>query len=299
MRDLLGGAWAPILTPFDRELHLDLGALRAHVAWLRARGIEGLVACGSNGEFASLSTTEKRRLLETLAEVRGELALVAGIAGTSFGEALELGEVARELGCDALLVLPPLYPRKLEPEGLRGFFGRTLDHAGLPALLYHLPQGSGVSLEALLEAAADHPLAIGIKDSSGDPAALPRIRERFARARVFLGGDGRILEGLRADAVGSITAAANCVPELVRAIYDAFRAGDLARAEREQERLARVRGAMEAHVLPAAAKVLLRARGLEVGGVRLPLLDLAPTAAAALAAAVDAELPRASGSPPR
>ncbi|MBL8899714.1 MAG: dihydrodipicolinate synthase family protein [Planctomycetes bacterium] len=292
MRDQLGGAWAPILTPFDRELHLDLRALRAHVAWLRARGIEGLVALGSNGEFASLSTTEKRRLLETLAAVRGELGLIAGIAGTSFGEALELGAAARELGCDALLVLPPLYPRKLEPVGLRRFFERTLDHAGLPALLYHLPQGSGVALDALLDAAADHPLAIGIKDSSGDPAALPRIRERFARARVFLGGDGRILEGLRAGAVGSITAAANCVPELVRAIYDAFRAGEPARAEREQEKLSRVRSAMEAHVLPAAAKAMLRARGLDVGGVRPPLLDLDERAGTELAQRAAVELER-------
>ena len=114
---------------------------------------------------------------------------------------------------------------------------------------------------------------------------------RFSSAKLWLGGDSRVREGLLAGAVGSITAGTNAVPELVGAVHAAHRRGDAAGAEAAQMRLSAVRGRFDPHALPAAAKALLRARGLDAGPVRPPLCDLDVDAAEQLIDAVRSDAP--------
>ncbi len=270
-----GGCFAPLPTFFDENLALDLPALGAHVRWLKQAGMEGLLVLGSTAEVSALTTREKEACLETVIGIVGGHELVACLAGTCFDELLDLGRLAGDLGYERVLIAPPYHPRSATREG-RGAFVRDLATAvGLPFLIYHFPAQFGGDLDELVTAVADHPLWCGIKESSGqiDPVEFRR-RTAGRELEFYPGGDARILACLEAGAVGSITAAANVAPELVAALYQAWRAGRVSEARAFQERLTAVRSLYSAGDPQAVAKYLLGVRGLAAGTVRSPLVEL-------------------------
>ena len=66
-RNRIGGALAPVLTPFDQDREPDFPAFLAHCRWLLDNGA-GLAIFGTNSEAASLSTDERIALIEGLIE---------------------------------------------------------------------------------------------------------------------------------------------------------------------------------------------------------------------------------------
>ena len=127
-----------------------------------------------------------------------------------------------------------------------------------------------------------HPNLAGVKDSSGDPGELQRLSRRFAD-RSYLVGNDRLLGACRAaGGSGSITAAANVAPELVRAAWN-----DRAR----QPELDRIRGILERFGLVPTAKALLRRAGLGPFRVRPPLMDLPADDEERLVKALEADSP--------
>ena len=62
------GILVPIVTPFDRDGHLDLAALRQLVERFIEQGVAGVVACGTTGEYYALSEDERRQVLECVAK---------------------------------------------------------------------------------------------------------------------------------------------------------------------------------------------------------------------------------------
>jgi len=261
--DSIRGTFAPVPTPFDEQGAIDLAALGRHLGWLQERGLEGALVLGSNGEFPSLTLRERRSVAEAAA--RSGLRLILNVGSCSLPEVLELVHIGGELGYGALLCPPPFY-LKAPPTGVASFLLEVLDAARLPVLLYNIPQRTGISLDdRLLDLLDGHPNLAGVKDSSGDPAELQRLSRRFA-TRSYLVGSDRLLGACRAaGGSGSITAAANVVPELVRAVWD---------DPGLQPELDQIRGLLEQFGLVPGAKALLRRAGLGPFRVRLPLTDL-------------------------
>jgi 4-hydroxy-tetrahydrodipicolinate synthase len=56
--------WCPLVTPFDTDEAVDHDTLAGLVAHVRGGDIEGLVPCGTTGEFASLTADEYRAILD-------------------------------------------------------------------------------------------------------------------------------------------------------------------------------------------------------------------------------------------
>ena len=54
-RKTLRGTFTALVTPFNADGSVDLGALDALVEWQLAQGVEGLVPCGTTGESATMS----------------------------------------------------------------------------------------------------------------------------------------------------------------------------------------------------------------------------------------------------
>src|SRR5579871_4341095 len=165
----LTGLSTAIVTPFDAQGDLRLEHMPALLEFQRSAGVDGVVVCGTNGEGASLSVSERKRTLETVLEHRKELLVIAGTGAASVTDAVELTRHAGEAGADATLVLPPIFFKNPTAQGLADYFRRTLDAADLPALLYNIPQFSAVTItDELIALLADHPNLSGVKDSTGD-----------------------------------------------------------------------------------------------------------------------------------
>ena len=69
------------LTPFDESGEVDVAALAATAESLIDSGVTGVVATGTMGEAQSLSTHERRRVIETLVGAAdGRVTVTAGVS---------------------------------------------------------------------------------------------------------------------------------------------------------------------------------------------------------------------------
>ena len=72
----LQGAGTALVTPFTDSGEIDLQAFRALIRRQIHAGVRILVPCGTTGEAATLSRTEKESLVRTCVEEAGGRALV-------------------------------------------------------------------------------------------------------------------------------------------------------------------------------------------------------------------------------
>ncbi len=60
------GVWAASITPFNADLSIDTGALKAHVDWLLENGCNGVALMGTTGEGTSIGVNERLALIEEI-----------------------------------------------------------------------------------------------------------------------------------------------------------------------------------------------------------------------------------------
>ena len=273
------GAYAPIPTPLDDHGVFDPGALSRHLAALDEHGLDGALVLGTNGEFPSFDLGERLAVAEAASRARGSLAMMLGVGSCALPEVQRLLGAAADLGYDSALLPPPFYFRGAPLDGLIAFVRRALDAAGLPVLLYHIPQVTGVAVsDELIGAVADHPRFAGVKDSTGDRTEMARLHERVGGRAYMVGNDHLVAAAAAAGGSGSITASASVAPGLVAAVQ---------RNPDRQPELDAVRTLLDRYGLGPAVKAVLCSRGLGAYRTRPPLVGLDAAAAAELVRELD------------
>lgn len=279
--DGLSGVWCPVVTPFRENLSPDHGLFTAHCHWLFDQGV-GLAVLGTNSEANSLSVAEKTELLGAL-ELEGiEMSRVMpGTGSCALTDTVALTRAAVELGCGAVLMLPPFYYKAVSDDGLFAYFAEVIERVAdrrLRICLYHIPPIAQVGISpALIQRLIEtYPSAIaGIKDSSGDWSFTEALHARqWPDFSVFVGSDALLLKNMRAGGAGCISAAVNVNPAAIKALYENWRAGD---ADDAQHALTELRSLLERYPMIAAMKSVIAAFS-EVPGwrrVRPPLSELA------------------------
>lgn len=260
------GAFAPVPTPLDARLEFDAGAQRAHLQWLAGEGLDGALVLGTNGEFPSFSTAERREIAEAAGGAGARLQLMLGVGSCALPEVVDMLMVALDSGYGSALCPPPFYFRAAPVTGIADFFLRVLDETPLPVLLYHIPQVTGVAIsDELLARIGDHDNLAGVKDSSDDPQELERLSRHFAGRAYFVGSDRLVSACRDAGGAGSISAAASVAPALVSGVH---------RGQAEQPLLDELRRLLESSGLGPSVKAVLRRAGLGAYAARPPLIGL-------------------------
>ncbi len=213
---ITGGVYAALVTPFDREEDLDLGAFRAVLEYVVGCGVNGLVVAGTTGEGHALEADEKRDLWGAAVRgARGRCPVVAGTGATTVREALRLQEIAADCGCSAALALTPWF-EKPTGAGLMAYYSALAERARLPLLLYHNPSRTGVDwpAEGVAEVArALGERVVGVKDSAQSPERVKVIREGAPPGfLIFSGGAHQREEFAAAGADGCVSALACALP---------------------------------------------------------------------------------------
>ena len=221
----LSGVLAPVLTPFDAKLDVDVPRFVAHCRTLLSEGCTALAVFGTTSEANSLSVEERERLLIALLEagVPPEK-LLPGTGCTALPDTVRLTRAAVRAGCAGVLVLPPFYYKNVSDDGVFRSFAAVIDRVADPRLrvfLYHIPQVSQVPLtleviRRLREAYGE--VIAGLKDSGREFANTRSILEGVPGLSVFSGSEKFLLQNLRAGGAGCITATANVnAPMIVKA----------------------------------------------------------------------------------
>ena len=219
------GVMPAITTPFNKDLAVDHGLLSEHCRWLLDNGCSGIVALGSLGEGATLSFDEKLEILRTCVEAGQRRApVVAGISALSTSEATSLAKAATDLGCDALMVLPP-YVYQGNWREMKTHVAAVFRATPLSSMLYNNPIAYGTDFvpEYIQELANEHENFEAVKESSTDARRVSAIRALLEeRIEISIGVDDAILEGLGVGATGWVAGLANALP---RESVDLFQLG--------------------------------------------------------------------------
>jgi dihydrodipicolinate synthase/N-acetylneuraminate lyase len=262
----------------DANGEVDEPSVARLIAYFEAAGCKGVVLAGTNGEGPSLSAYEKRDLLRLAHTCKGNLELVLGIATPSLDEARWSCEQAAKNGAVAVLVMPPSYFRTATEGGIMEWFVALAGSSPVPVLAYNFPKMTGFTMsQAFVAELAQHPNIAGFKDSSGEAtnlgdfaaAALVRTNPNGPN-RLFVGDETLLLEALTKGWTGTISGAANCVPQWLSQIV-------ATRDETKFQIALPVIKAIRSQPQPAANKAVLHALGvISTPHPRLPLKSADP-----------------------
>ncbi|MGW1213238.1 4-hydroxy-tetrahydrodipicolinate synthase [Streptomyces sp. NPDC002499] len=268
-----GRALCAMITPFTEEGALDLDGAQRLAERLVSHGCDGLVLSGTTGESPTTTDAEKSALVTAVREAVGEgVPVVAGVGTFDTRHTVELARAAEQAGADGLLVVSPYYSRPPQ-DAVEEHFRTVADATGLPMLVYDIPARTGTRIEPdTMLRLAEHPRIVAVKDCSYDFLAAQKVLARTELA-YYAGCDEHNLALYAVGGAGYVSTVANVVPDRLRAVVDAFEAGDTPVAARLQQRATPLIEAMMAAGLPGSvtAKALLRELGLPAGPVRAPL----------------------------
>src|SRR5580700_1057618 len=264
-----------MVTPFDERGALDLAAATELARWLAAHGSDGLVLTGSTGEGSVLTDDEKVDLWRAVAEVV-TIPVVAGTGSNDTEHSIALTRRATDCGLDGVLVVTPYYNRPSQA-GISEHFRVVAEAAGdLPVMLYDIPVRSGRRIETatMLRLAREVPAIVGLKDAAGDPPSTAHLAAQApAGFEIYSGDDVMTLPLLAVGAIGLVSVASHWVGPRLRAVIDAFLAGDLDTAIAGNAELLDSFDFESSpdYPNPLPAKAAMRALGLKVGQCRLPM----------------------------
>jgi 4-hydroxy-tetrahydrodipicolinate synthase len=296
MSSPLRGVLTALATPFAPDGEIDTSALRRLVDRSIDGGVQGVVACGSTGEFAAMSSTERRLVVETVIDqAAGRVPVVAQTGALSTAEAVDLSRHAQAAGASVLMVVAPYY-EPLTLDETVDYLRTVADAVDVPIMLYNLPAATGVNLtpDTVGRLAREVQNIRYIKDTSADMAQAGQLVHNYGDViATFVGWDSLMLAALTEGAAGVMAGTANVMPTELVSVYRAICDGELERAQAEWAAIYPLMDAIMSAPFIPAIKAALNALGFPAGSPRRPLRDLDPTTAATIASLAGA-LPQLS-----
>jgi 4-hydroxy-tetrahydrodipicolinate synthase len=278
MPRVLRGILSAMCTPFTSDgRQVDEGALRDLVDGTIAAGVHGLIPCGSTGEFATLTTEERKRVAEVVVDqARGRVPVAPHVGSTSTAVAVELARHAEQVGADAVMAVNPFY-EPLSLDEVFGYFQDISDAVSIPIVVYNLPGATGMNLkpEFLARLAREITHVDYVKDSSGDLSQVSELLYRYGReVTVFNGWDTITFSGLALGSTGSVWGAVNVMPKHCADLFNLLQAGEAGEAQRLWERMWPVMQFLVTEGYVASVKAGAALIGFRVGPPRPPIRPL-------------------------
>ena len=269
---------------YDKDGEVSVEGIKQLVEFLIEKGVKGLYVGGSSGECIYLTVEERKKTLEAVMEAaKGRLTIIAHVACNNTRESCELARHAESLGVDAIATIPPIY-FKLPERAIAKYWNDISAAApNTDYIIYNIPQLAGVSLTlSLFDEMLKNPKVIGVKNSSMPIQDIQMFRRQAKMANkeviVFNGPDEQFVGGRLIGAEGGIGGTYAVMPELFVKLDEMIKAGDVENAGKLQDDIDEVIYTMcsgKGNMYAVAKAALKKRAGLELGGVREPLLNLA------------------------
>jgi len=232
------GCGTALITPFDEKGRIDFGALERLVDWQIEEGINFLVPCGTTGESATLSGSERKAVTAAVVKIaNGRVPVLAGAGGNHTAKAVFWARDAAAAGADGILSVSPMY-NKPTADGLFRHFSAIAEATELPLVLYNVPgrTGSDLDVETILRL-VQIPRVVGLKEASPNFAKIARLMASIPEGlRVLSGEDGTALALIALGGRGVISVASNEIPGPMTALIRAALSGDWDKARELQRR---------------------------------------------------------------
>ena len=216
------GIYTPVITPFHNDGSVDKEGFAMVLEFLIDAGTHGIVVAGTTGEYYAQTAEERTHLMQYAHQViNGRLPMMVGVGAIRTEDSIELAQIARQTGADALLVNSPPYVLPTETENAT--HALAIDKAAdLPIMLYNYPGRTGVGMgEDYLNQVSASANFCAIKESSGDINRLHLLANDYPNIQLSCGADDQALEFFVWGARSWVCAGGNFAPEAHIALYEA------------------------------------------------------------------------------
>ena len=233
MHPPITGIYNILATPFTAELAVDEASLRRLVEFQLEMGAYGLTILGVLGEAAKMTVDERTRVMEIVLEVvAGRVPVIVGTSHPDTAQRIALSKAAVAAGALGVMIAPPPMPGCTDDD-IIALYAEVAAAMDAPIVVQDFPPVNNVTMpaEMLARLAEQIPNARTLKLE--DPPLMEKISAIRAHTDQFaiLGGLGGmfLLEELGRGAAGTMTGFA--FTEILVAVYQAWQAGDRAKAE--------------------------------------------------------------------
>ena len=270
--------------------------VKALTRHLIAKGVKGVYVGGSSGECIYQHPDERKAVLEAvMSEAKGKITVIAHVACNNTADSVELAAHAEKCGVDAIASIPPIYFH-LPNDAIAAYWNAMSAAApNTEFVIYNIPQLAGTALTMpLLQTMLKNPNVIAVKNSSMPTQDIQLFKDAGIQARgkdcfaVFNGPDEQFVSGRVMGADGGIGGTYAVMPELFIRMNELIEKGDIPTARAIQYKADRIIYKMceaKGNLYAVMKEILRRMYGLELGGVRAPLANLAPEDEAVVAEA--------------
>ncbi len=272
MEKLFKGTYGIVLTPFKDNGEVDYNLLEKYVSLVsESKHINGLVLCGSTGEFSRLSFDENIEIMKRTGSIikSEDKQFVCGATAGDTYEAQKYIEKINEMEADGILLAPPYYFTLSEEEILAHY--ETIlkfNNNKTPVVGYNIPQCTNPVSIRVFERLLDYECVKGYKNSWNDMQEITtEISIRNAKrpdVSMLTGLDACLYGTLALGGDGLFTAITYLMPRVMNYIYEMFYT-DKERAFKCQCELIKLIDVVNRFTFPFGYRVLSEALGMPLG----------------------------------
>jgi 4-hydroxy-tetrahydrodipicolinate synthase len=266
------GLTVALVTPFKNG-EIDWADLSKLVDWHIEQGTDCLAPCGTTGESPTLDHEEHERVVAAVCEkARGRIKVMAGTGSNSTKEAIRLTKAAKKAGADGALMVGPYYNKPTQ-DGYFRHFAAVAEAVDLPIVLYNIPgrTGSNMLPETMARMAEECPTIVAVKEATGSLDQASQVAA-LCDLTILSGDDSLTLPLMSVGGRGVVSVVGNIVPRDMKAMVQAFDAGNIAEAQRWHRKLFPLcRDMLGAATNPIPLKTAMALLGRGTGELRLPM----------------------------
>lgn len=216
------GIYTPAITPHREDGSIDREAFAAHIEYLIASGVHGIINGGSTGEYYAQSMKERLEMATFAKDIIGNrVHLMVGTVAIRLEDSITMAEHAAKIGADSILVGSPPYSVPTEQENALNAL--AIDRAAdLPIMLYNYPGRMGINMgEEFLDRVGRSKNFCAIKESSGDINRVHLLARDYPHIHMSCGMDDQALEFFAWGAQSWVCGGSNFLPQEHLALWRA------------------------------------------------------------------------------
>lgn len=261
-----------LVTPLTAEERINTEVLKKLINDMIDKGAEGFYIGGATGEGLKIRTEERMILAEeSMNAIAGRVPAIIQVASMNTNDALLLVKHAEKIGADAISATPPLF-FQYDEDDVYNYYKALAEASSLPVMVYYNP-AAGFNMNANFAARMfEIDNVTAIKWTSPNFFEMNRLKDiTHGEMNIINGPDEMLLMGLNAGADGGIGTTYNFQLETIKGIYNAFKNGDIQKAQELQTKANRVISVLLKYKIIPATKAVVEAMGYDVGNAAFPM----------------------------
>lgn len=264
-----------MVTPFDQNLQVDWKQTEKLIDYLiEEQKSDSLVICGTTGESPTLTEEEKLGLFElAVRHAAGRCKIIAGTGDNNTAHSIELTRKAEAIGVDGVLLVAPYYNRPSQ-EGIYQHYKAIAESTSLPVMLYNVPKRTSVNISADTTIRLSQiPNIVATKEANSDLDQITTIINNTKKDFLVYSGDDHLtLPMLSIGGHGVVSVASHVIGKELQNMMAAYFNGDVEKARELHGQLHPIFKGLFVCPNPVLVKYALSLYGMDVGGVRPPLV---------------------------